>query len=236
MRLPRSLHLDLPVPGFTHRVRVAHLTDLHAGWSTPASHLRCAVTLANVARPDLVVLTGDYVGYSLHALPTLVDVLSALEAPTVAVLGNHDHWVDAERVSEALQAAGAQVLRNASVTVAGITVVGLDDHGTGHADADAATRGLDGPALGLSHHPMAAPTLWERGVPLVLSGHTHAGQVRGPWTPLLWRHLGWRDVEGLCGEPGAQVYVNAGIGSASLPWRAGKPAWHEVAILDLGGA
>ena len=101
----------------------------------------------------------------------------------IAVLGNHDHWSGAEEVRHALERGGVEVLRNRHTTITlrheRLQVVGLDDAYTGHARRDEAVKGLrhDLPSIALSHIAEEADGLWRHGVPLVLSGHTHAGQV-----------------------------------------------------------
>ncbi len=233
---PRVTHLVLPFPGIDRPRRVVHLTDLHLAYTTPLQILRDAVALANAARPDLVVLTGDYVGYAANRLADLEAALRALDAPVVAVLGNHDHWTDAPAIVGALVRADVEVLVNSWTVAGGVAVVGVDDGVTGRANPVEATRGRPpGPALGLSHDPEVAPDLWSQDVPIVLSGHTHAGQVHfGPLTSGLHRAvLGRRFVAGLYTTPRGTVFVNAGVGASGVPFRLGDGAHREVAVIDL---
>jgi len=164
-------------------VRIAHLTDLHVGRVTPMKVQYEAVTLTNAEEPDLVVLTGDFVCHSQVYLDELTDVVRRFEAPVICVLGNHDYWSGAEEVRRALRRAGAEILDNRNTTVTlrhqRLQILGLDDAYTGHAHRDEALKGLrpDLPVLALSHIAEEADALWAHGVPLVLSGHTHGGQV-----------------------------------------------------------
>ena len=230
-------------------LRVAHLTDLHVGRVTPEAVQREAVRLTNAKHPDLVVITGDFVCHSQAYLDQLEGVLSRIRAPVIGVLGNHDYWSGAGEVLRALRRAGVEVLRNGHTTVTlrreRLQVVGLDDAYTGHADREAAVRGLrsDLPVLGLSHIAEEADWLWAHGVPLVLSGHTHAGQVTLARLHELsvGRVAGHRYVHGLYGSrrargdapPGA-VYVGAGIGAAVVPLRLGERGRRELALFELG--
>ncbi len=239
---PQAFQATVRIPRWSGRRRVVHLTDLHFGLVTPLALQQAAVALTNAARPDLVVLTGDFVCRSLAHLPRLTEVLATLEAPAYAVLGNHDYWLDGAAVHRALEAAGVTVLRNRWTRLwAGqeaLALVGLDDALTGHADPRAAVRGLgNSPTLALNHVPDAAPHLWARGAPVVLSGHTHGGQLHVPrWTRAFWQGvLKVRYVDGSFLEDGGLVYVNPGVGSSVVPWRAGRPAQRTVAILDLVG-
>jgi predicted MPP superfamily phosphohydrolase len=229
-------------------LRVAHLTDLHVGAVTPLRVQHAAVERANAEEPDLVLITGDFVCHGRAYLHDLESVIRGLRAPVIAVLGNHDHWSGAAAVRDALRRAGAEVLTNqcTSVTLRGQTlqVVGLDDAFTGHARREDAVRGMrrDLPTIGLSHIGEEADGLWAEGVPLVLSGHTHAGQVNVGWVPdvLVGTLGGHRYVHGLYGTrarataPHGAVYVGAGIGAAFIPLRLGERAQREVTIFELG--
>ena len=173
---------DIHAEQLSH-LRVVHLTDLHVGRITPMKVQRAAVELTNQQRPDLVAITGDFVGHTQRHLDALQSVVSSIAAPVFCVLGNHDHWAGAGEVRHALRQAGAEVLTNEHtvITVAGqrLQIVGLDDAYTSNASWRDAVRGLrhDLPSLGLSHIAEEAEALWQAGVPLVLSGHTHAGQL-----------------------------------------------------------
>ena len=229
-------------------LRVAHLTDLHVGRVTPMAVQHEAVRLTNAAKPDLVVITGDFVCHSQLYLDALAEVITRFEAPVICTLGNHDHWAGAQEVRRALTRAGALVLDNAHTVIEvghqRLQVVGLDDAYTGHADRERALRGLrsDLPIIGLSHIGEEADGLWLAGVPLVFSGHTHAGQVTLARLHELaiGRLAGHRYVHGLYGERSptregrGALYVGAGIGAAVLPLRLGDRGRREVALFDLG--
>jgi hypothetical protein len=237
--------------GKLDHLRVAHLTDMHFGRVTPISIQRAAVALTNAERPDLVVITGDFVCHSQRYLDQLREVVSQFHAPVVGVLGNHDHWSGADEVRVALKRAGALVLtnRHTVITLRGqrLQVLGLDDAYTGHARRDEAVRGLrrDLPTLALSHIAEEADGLWAHHVPLVLSGHTHAGQVTFARLHelTLGKIAGHKYVHGLYGSResgGARakgaVYVGAGIGASVIPFRIGDRGQREVAIFELGHA
>lgn len=227
-------------------LRVAHLTDLHVGRITPMAAQYRAVDIANEAKPDLVVMTGDFVCHSLDYLDALTEVIERVESPVLCVLGNHDHWAGGREVAWALKKGGAEVLSNAHTTITirhqPLQVLGLDDAYTGHAERDAARKGLrsDRAVLGLSHIAEEADALWQYGVPLVLSGHTHAGQITLAKLHELWlgRVAGHRYVHGLYGRRGEQgaVYVGAGIGASVIPLRLGERSRREVTIFELGQA
>jgi len=234
-------------------LRIAHLTDQHVGRITPLEVQMSAVELANAEKPDLVLLSGDFVCHSQLYLDQLTEVMRAFQAPVMAVLGNHDHWSGADEVRRALERGGVEVLSNRNTTITlrheRLQIVGLDDAYTGHARRDEAVKGLrhDLPCIGLSHIAEEADGLWRHGVPLVLSGHTHAGQVTLARLHefAVGRIGGHRYVHGLYGsrrhatlraddEPAGAVYVGAGIGAAVVPFRFGDRGKREVTMFELG--
>jgi predicted MPP superfamily phosphohydrolase len=232
-------------------LRIAHLTDQHVGRVTPMSVQKAAVEMTNAEKPDLVLLSGDFVCHSQLYLDELTEVMRGFKAPVMAVLGNHDHWSGAEEVRLALQRAGVEVLTNRHTTITlrheRLQVVGLDDAYTGHARLDDAVRGLrrDLPSIAISHIAEEADGLWRHGVPLVLSGHTHGGQVTLARLHELAVGMiaGHRYVHGLYGSrrhahshhaPHGAVYVGAGIGAAVLPFRLGERGKREVTMFELG--
>jgi len=232
-------------------LRIAHLTDQHVGRVTPYRVQRAAVELTNAQKPDLVFLTGDFVCHSQLYLDQLTEIVRAFQAPVFGVLGNHDHWSGADEVLLALQRGGVEMLRNrhTTITVHGekLQVVGLDDAYTGHARRDEAVKGLrrDIATIGLSHIAEEADGLWRHGVPFVLSGHTHGGQVTVARLHELALGMigGHKYVHGLYGTRSARlsghdhqgaVYVGAGIGAAVVPLRIGERGRREVTIFELG--
>ncbi|HMC94621.1 MAG TPA: metallophosphoesterase [Polyangia bacterium] len=240
-------------------LRIAHLTDQHVGRITPVGVQRAAVAMTNAEKPDLVVLTGDFVCHSQLYLDQLTEIVRGFEAPVIGVLGNHDHWAGAEEVRLALERGGVEVLlnRNTIITLHGekLQLVGLDDAYTGHARRDEAVKGLrkDIATLGLSHIAEEADGLWRFGVPLVLAGHTHGGQVTVARLHELALGVigGHKYVHGLYGsraprppdhkgstplDPQGAVYVGAGIGAAVMPLRLGERGRREVTIFELGCA
>jgi predicted MPP superfamily phosphohydrolase len=232
-------------------LRIAHVTDIHVGRVTPYSVQREAVALTNAQHPDLVVITGDFVCHSQLYLDQLTEITRSYRAPVIAVLGNHDYWAGADEVRMALQRAHVEVLRNRHTTITlrhqKLQVVGLDDAYTGHARRDEAVKGLrpDVPTLGLSHIAEEADGLWRYNIPLVLSGHTHGGQVTVARLHELavGKLAGHKYVHGLYGSRAGKnghgtgaVYVGAGIGAAVIPFRLGERGKREIAIFELGCA
>jgi hypothetical protein len=242
----RVLRHDLPVPDLdpAHEgLTIAHVTDVHVGMMTPRKHIARALAAANAARPELVFLTGDYVCYGKRFVPVMGEALRGFEAGTavVATLGNHDYWTDGDGVARELRANGYTVLKNQHTELrprgAPLTIVGVDDAVTGHHDPVAAFRGVrrKGTTLMLSHCPEVADYGAEKGANLVVAGHTHGGQINvRRVTERVYRRVtnkrylaGWY----LVGD--TMLYVNRGVGSSAVPFRAGIEAQSEVAIFTL---
>ena len=236
--------------GAMEPIRIAHLTDQHVGRMTPFAIQRQAVALTNAERPDLVVITGDFVCHSQSYLDQLTELVRAFRAPVIGVLGNHDYWAGADEVAAALRHGGVEVLRNDSTIITirrqRLQIVGLDDAYTGHAQIDKAVAGIrrDLPVLALSHIAEEADQLWKCGIPLVLAGHTHGGQITVARLNdiAVGKIGGHKYVHGLYGtrQPhrGAvvtgAVYVGAGIGASVIPFRIGERGKREIAIFEFG--
>jgi predicted MPP superfamily phosphohydrolase len=222
-------------------LRIAQLSDIHVGAKTPDSVVRAAIDDVNAFSPEVVLLTGDFLSYKKSEVERMRSLLGGIAAPTVAVLGNHDHWVDPAGAEEALRGHGYEVLDNAWTTLqvrgAPLTLVGVGDLMTGHADVERATKGLPpgGSApLVLAHGPRTADRLAALGRPMLqLSGHTHGGQVVLPIiTPLFnWLVTHEPYVRGRYDIGRVRLYVNRGIGMSGLKMRFNCPA--EVTLGTL---
>jgi predicted MPP superfamily phosphohydrolase len=220
--------------------RVAQLTDVHHSRLVPLAEVRRVVELANSARADAVVLTGDYTTARRRYVEPCAEALGRLSAPAGvwAVLGNHDHYTDAELTTRALRRRGVEVLSNANTTLRRgadtLQLAGVDDWGWGKADWARALRGLDParPTVLLSHEPGVFDLPQTRSLSLVISGHTHGGQVCLPFVGAPARFLEeFRYLRGLYERDGAQLYVSRGTGMIGIPVRLG--ARPEVAVLTL---
>lgn len=224
-------------------LRIAHLTDLHHSRLVPLSEVRRVVEMANAARPDLVVLTGDYTTARRSYIEPCAEALGELEAPegVWAVLGNHDHFNDPELTARALARRGVNLLRNANTALRrgpdALQLAGVDDWGWGRADWTRTLRGLDrtSPVLLLSHEPAVLDFPETRGLSLILSGHTHGGQICLPLLGAPARFIEeFKYLRGLYERDGTQLYVSRGTGMIGLPVRIG--ARPEVALIRLRSA
>ncbi len=223
-------------------IQIAQISDVHLGRWVKPRHMEQVVDFVNQRRPDLVALTGDYVGYSSKDLYPSTATLGGLTSPSFAVLGNHDHWTSTEAALEGFAAAEIPVLTNESRVVETergiLRLVGVDDHVTNKADVDAAFRDVEESineelfCLVLNHVPSLAPRIAERGADLILSGHTHGYQFNIPgFTNRLAQRLGAQYHVGAYFLDGTYLYINRGLGSASWPWRIG--AAPELTFFEL---
>ena len=214
--------VELPIAGVDPAhdgLRIIQLSDFHIGFATPDSRIVAAVRAVNALKPDLVVLTGDYVTWSKRPTKRVGRLLAGIAPPVIAILGNHDHWVDASRVRADLEADGYTVLQNESrpisINGAPVWVIGIDDAYTGHEDLQTAFAGVPkrGTRIALAHMPTTADRLPENANLVVLSGHTHGGQLRVPGlTDKIASAVGQPYVRGLYWVRGNALYVNPGLG------------------------
>ena len=243
--LLRSVELVMPgLPREFDGYRVAQLSDLHIGGFTPRKWAEAWVRLSNTAEPDLVVVTGDLVSSGVDFHHDIAAVISSLRAEdgVFVSLGNHDYFGEGEPLIQLLRDGGATVLRNEGATVkrgdASLFVAGVDDTWTRRADLK---RALSGRAPGeftllLAHDPALFPAAVQHGANLVLSGHTHGGQVALPFFPKLLSlaRLSHRFYLGVYRDGDAALYVHPGLGTTGPPIRLGVAP--EVAILTLRAA
>jgi predicted MPP superfamily phosphohydrolase len=220
---------------------VALLTDLHHGAFVSLDYVREIVALTNSLAPDVIALAGDYTYKESRYIAPCFEVLAGLRAPygVFGVLGNHDHYQGARTTRRALSAAGIVDLTNSGHWLeAGqrrFRIAGVGDLWKGRQDLQAAlgdTRPEESCLL-LSHNPDYAETITDQRVGLVLSGHTHGGQIVLPWIGALHvpSHYGLKYLQGLVRAPVTQVFVSRGLGTVSVPLRVRCPP--EINLLTL---
>jgi hypothetical protein len=220
--------------------RVVQLSDLHVGSFAPLSRALGWARRANGLEPDLTVVTGDLVtsGTAFYDdVATAVGTLKARDGVFVS-MGNHDQW-DERRLITALERRGVIVLSNTWHRLerdgAALIVAGLGDRFSGQADLDKtlAERPIASPTVLLSHYPDYFAAAAEYGVDLVLSGHTHGGQIGLPVIGERYNIgtlIGQRS-RGLHRSGNSVLYVNAGLGTTGPPFRLGVSP--EIALLVL---
>ena len=227
------------LPVGLHGLRLVHLSDFHYGPLTDSKHLERAVKAANDLRPDVIVLTGDYISQDrIYAAPC-AELVGRLRARfgVYAVLGNHDHWTDAALIADLFQAEGIKVLVNEGLRLdlkgESFWLAGVDDTMVGLEDLPLALAGSsdDEMKLLLAHNPIILRRAARAGVDLVLSGHTHGGQVTLRPEKNRSGRPRRRLLRGLGRRGNTQIYVTRGLGTVVLPIRYGCPP--EVSVLEL---
>jgi predicted MPP superfamily phosphohydrolase len=234
--LPKSL-------GHQNRLRVAFASDLHAGRMTPTGTISAAFDALLEAKPDLILLGGDFVCSQAEELEAILPALRRLRAPAgvFAVMGNHDHGADAGTITAQLEACGVGVLRNRATALAdpfqNVLLVGLDDHQGGRPCAAAARWDPACATLLLIHQPSGLLDAADRPFDVALAGHTHGGQITLPGGLAPVAASGALSRRYRAGRyqlaPHQVLCVSMGVGNSLLPLRLGTST--EVLILDLEG-
>ena len=222
--------------------RIVQISDIHLKEYTEAWYLEKVVAEVNALNPDLVLLTGDFISrgplpasYAFKYAGLAAEILSGLQAPQrYGILGNHEAAVGPRRVVEVLRAHGTPFLIDSYVPLERgyerIWLGGTDDASFNKPDlATTLPHDPKVPIILMCHEPDYIDTLSLdprfAAVNLMLSGHSHGGQVRLPVAgPLILPPLGRKYVQGLYQVGGTKLYVNRGIGTVGLPFRFHCPS------------
>jgi predicted MPP superfamily phosphohydrolase len=230
------------LPPALNGFKVVQLSDLHHSPFTGTEQIERAIEMANRLQPDIIALTGDYISHDRSYAAACAEMVGRLQARygVYAVLGNHDHWTDAALITDLFRAEGIHVLVNEGLRFAhgdaSFWLAGVDDTMVGLEDLPLALAGSieSEMKLLLAHNPIILRRAARAGVDLVLSGHTHGGQVA--WRPE--KNLSGRPrrrlLKGLGRRGQTQIYVTRGLGTVVLPIRYGCPP--EVSLIELRNA
>ena len=220
-------------------MKIVHLSDIHHSPFTGRKQVERAVEVANSLQPDIVALTGDYVSHEREYVEPCAEMLGRLRARrgVYACLGNHDNWVDAALITDLFTTNGIRVLTNEGLRFedrgGSFWLAGVDDTMVGLEDLPLALAGsrADEMKLLLAHNPIILRRAARAGVDLVLSGHTHGGQVTWRSERSASGRVRRRILRGLGRRGGTQIYVTRGLGTVVLPVRYG--CLPEVSLLTL---
>lgn len=252
-RLVRRLGLQPAVATVEHHVRCARwpdhapplrigfVSDLHAGPTTHPSLLDEAASALRAAKPDVLLLGGDYVYLHADGIHDLMPRLADVPAPfgRFAVFGNHDLWADDATLRKALERAGFRVLVNENVALPApfehVSICGLDDPWVGHPDARTTFDGARDVKVLLMHAPEGMMVVGEQPFDVGVCGHTHGGHIALPGGipivvagPLSRRYSeGEHDV-----GRGRTLVVSRGIGATESALRLFADP--DVRVLNLG--
>lgn len=246
----RAHKLYIPdLPPALQGLRVALLADWHCGPLNRPGDILPALQMANDCKPDLILLPGDFIHYSNTYFDEAAELIQRLQPriphAVFVTWGNHDHWNDLSRGLEVLPQTGCHLLtqrrlvinqrREISDNGSGLWLCGLDDLWEGEPDLRAVLHGIpkEQPRIVLAHNPDTAELQPKGRVDLMVSGHTHGGQVYVPGvgTPIVPSRYGQKYASGFVQAPGYQVYITRGVGVGGVPIRLGVPP--EVTLFEL---
>jgi len=183
---------EIKLAGLKKDVLVMHISDVHIGHHRGRAYLEKIVDATNGHHPDVVLINGDLVDANAALLPGVLSPLEQIEAPVYFVGGNHDNYVDTRRALELMTRYGVRILHNEIVDIHGFQLVGLDymnpDEDTFDIHPSHDKRTIkevlpnlaikdDMPTVLMHHSPVGLDYVTARGVDLMVSGHTHAGQM-----------------------------------------------------------
>jgi hypothetical protein len=229
-------------------IRIAFLSDFHLTTPWALDRALRALAMALDAKPDVLIFGGDFIGGDLlnkdkvtvqaTRVSRLAEEASLADCPVLAVLGNHDYitgYWNLMHVVNALRATKVKLLINESFEMGGVVYYGYDDALFGHFRPDQTSIPMGAKSVvGILHEPDYADSAPET-VSIVVSGHTHGGQICLPGGIPLDRPTGGRRyTAGLYDGASAPVYVSRGVGTRGLDWRFCCPP--EVTILTLRSA
>jgi hypothetical protein len=240
-------HIEIPLKKLKPALegfKLVQISDIHIDSFTQIGIVEKAAAAVNQLKPDLIVLTGDYVTRQAEAILELAPVVASLNARygIVAILGNHELWTNAAYIQDRLKQVGFSVLVNEGLPLAvgkeTIYLAGVDDYWSGQPDLQAALANApaDTPTILLAHEPDVADIFSLDGrVSLQLSGHSHGGQVRLPGRgAIVLPPYGRKYDQGLYQVNGMWLYTNRGLGLGPVPYRLNCPP--EITEITLVSA
>jgi predicted MPP superfamily phosphohydrolase len=239
-------HVEIPIkglPSIMEGFRIVQISDIHYYPITTLKLVDQAVQMANELKPDLILLTGDYVWHDVDVIYDLMPYLARLNAKhgVFAILGNHDLWTDVNVVTNAFAEVQLPLLVNEGLPITrgshSLYLACLDDGWSGNPDLSAAMENWpeNAPTVLLMHEPdLANKYSQDPRINLQLSGHSHGGQIRFPvMGALVYPYLSWQYPIGLYDVNGMWLYTNRGLGTTNIPLRVNcAPEITELTLLS----
>ena len=234
---------EIKIENLERELKIMHISDVHIGHHRGRDYLAKIVKETNKRNPDLVLITGDLVDAEPALKPGVLEPLSDFKAPVFFVEGNHDKYLGSERVSKLIKEQNVRIISNEVIKTHGIQLIGLDYmkadkntfdmHPSNHSGtvksvlADIPLK-RDVPSILMQHNPVGIQYVEAAGVDLMLSGHTHGGQIF-PFT--LLAKLVFPFNSGLYQQGNTQVFVSNGAGTFMIHTRLGT--FNEINFLRL---
>ena len=223
INLTTSKHLDRPL-------KIVMLSDLHAGFHNPRTEVGRWVNMINAEQADLILIAGDIIDGNVRPLKAqgTAEELKRLNAPAIACLGNHEYITGLNKALDLLNETGIRILRDDTLSMGGVTIVGRDDRSNRHRKSvEQLMQGINrgNYVILLDHQPYHLEEAEQNGVDLQLSGHTHRGQV---W-PLNWVTKKMYECDyGQWRRGGTDYYVSSGMGIWGGKFRIGTDSEYAV--------
>ena len=221
----------IPMPGLKQRTRVVQLTDVHIGTIHNKKFLSQVVRKTNALKPDIVLITGDLVDGSGPVMPHMFMGIKDIKARKFFSTGNHEFYEGLHVVTPVLEETGITILRNSAVTYKGIAIIGVDYHqGKRYLKAVLPEIKWDRskPSILMNHVPEGFKYAQEHNVNLMISGHTHGGQIF-PFSLIL--ALFHNHFVGMFHKNNTHFYVSPGTGTWGPPMRIGTS--NEITVFNL---
>ena len=223
INLTTDKHLERPL-------KIVMLSDLHAGFHNRRAEVGRWVNMINAEKADLILIAGDMIDGNVRPLLAqgTAEELQRLNAPTIACLGNHEYITGIDKALNLLEQTGIRILRDKSISVGDVTIIGRDDRS--NSSRKSVARLMQGVTRGdyiilLDHQPFNLAEAEQNGVDLQLSGHTHRGQV---W-PLNWVTKKMYECDyGQWRKGKTDYYVSSGMGIWGGKFRIGTDSEYAV--------
>jgi uncharacterized protein len=236
--------------------KISFLSDIHSGPFMDVDDLKRVVKITNDLKSDVILIPGDFVTSHINEMPPLLEAISDLRAPlgVYACTGNHDYYAGVDDVSRGIEDSPIELLRNSNVKIEAdgqpLYLLGVDDDDAAGVESyvegktahhiEAAYKGIpnDAATILMCHKPYHFEAFAKTNVGLMLSGHTHGGQIvlgRFGKTTLTFCSLASKYVDGVYlpqeSKSQTQMYVSRGIGVVGLPIRINCPS--EITQITL---
>ncbi len=224
-------HLELPIEGLKDDIKIAQLSDIHIGTIRNGPYLDKIAKKVNELDPDIVVITGDLVDGSAPLEPHMFDELNKVKGRIFFVNGNHEVYEGVDKVYDLVRDTKIRILTNEVVSFDGIQMIGIN-YSESRSHVKEVLSGLDlnktKPTVLLYHQPTEMKSAAEHGVDVMLSGHTHWGQIF-PFN--LFTYMVYRQYKGLYNIDGMYLYVSPGTGTWGPYMRLGSK--NEITCVTL---
>ncbi|MDR1608511.1 MAG: metallophosphoesterase [Deltaproteobacteria bacterium] len=218
---------EIPLPGLAQPVTVAHIPDLHLGAQRQEKYLNKVIKAINELKPDIVIYNGDLIDSNIALRPELFRLFKKVKSEQYFTTGNHEYYINTNKALELIAGAGIIILKSQSAQTHGLELIGLDYMNGDRGSTDAhrvndlymdeelpkIPRG-QGPAILIHHSPVGLKEPLKNGIKVMLSGHTHGGQIF-PFTALISRYFPY--FKGRYELNGLTLLVSQGAGTFG-PW------------------